>query len=125
MENSYALAACTGMSPNGLIARVTCGDLRNENDNVISICMMSTAADIKGKNNKMLEKQPIIAVNGCKNQCVNKILNNKGIEVLKTVDVGEVLTSYNLSYNDPLRLDENGEDCVRVIKDEISSIIKI
>ncbi|WP_407413720.1 putative zinc-binding protein [Methanobrevibacter sp.] len=38
--------------------------------NVISICMGSTSADIDGINNAMLKKQPIMVINGCKNNCV-------------------------------------------------------
>ena len=72
----YALAPCNGMSPNGLVARVAVGDCRAECENVISICMGSTSADIEGKNDAMLKKQDIIAVNGCVNNCVNAILEN-------------------------------------------------
>lgn len=80
MADKIALAPCNGMSPNGLISRVAVGDLKKENGNVISICMGSTSTDIEGRNNEMLKKYPIFAVNGCPNNCVNKILKNKGID---------------------------------------------
>lgn len=79
MTQKIALASYDGMSPNGLVGRDACGDSRKTNDNIISICMGSTSADIEGKNNEMLKKYPIIAVNGCSGNCVNKILNSKGI----------------------------------------------
>lgn len=41
-----------------LVGRVTCGDVKKENEIIISICMGSTSADIKGKNNDMLKKFP-------------------------------------------------------------------
>ena len=85
MVDKIALAPCNGMSPNGLVSRVAVGDCRNENENVISICMGSTSADIDGRNDGMLRKYPIVAVNGCPNGCVNKILENKGIDVAGTV----------------------------------------
>ncbi|MGX8694641.1 MAG: putative zinc-binding protein, partial [Methanobrevibacter sp.] len=69
-----ALAPCNGMSPNGLVARVAVGDCGSECSDAISICMGSTSADIGGVNNEMLKKQPIVAINGCSNGCVNKIL---------------------------------------------------
>ena len=81
MVEKIALAPCNGMSANGLVGRVACGDCRAENENVISICMGSTSADIEGNNNEMLRKYPIIAVNGCNGGCVNKILDEKGIAV--------------------------------------------
>ena len=47
-KKRIALAACSGMSPYGLVARVTSTDLVAENDNIISICMGATAADKDG-----------------------------------------------------------------------------
>ena len=102
------------MSPNGLISRVAVGDLKKENQNVISICMGSTSADIEGRNNEMLKKYPIVAVNGCPNNCVNKILKNKGIDVCTTLPVSEILDDFNVSAKDPFRLDTQGEECVKM-----------
>ena len=123
MADKIALAPCNGMSPNGLISRVAVGDLKKENENVISICMGSTSADIEGKNNEMLKKYPIVAVNGCSNNCVNKILKNKGIDVCTTLPVSEILDDFNVSANDPFRLDTQGEECVKIIVEKLSKIM--
>ena len=61
------------MSPNGRVSRVAVGDCKKQYDNVISICMGSASADIAGKNNAMLKKFPIIALDVCSNGCVDKI----------------------------------------------------
>ena len=119
MAEKIALAPCNGMSANGLVCRVAVGDCRKEYENVISICMGSTSADIEGKNNEALKKYPIIAVNGCNNNCVNTILENKGIEVFRTVNAGDVLENYGISAKDPFRLDEEAEECVKIIKKEL------
>ncbi|WP_296866982.1 putative zinc-binding protein [uncultured Methanobrevibacter sp.] len=124
MVDKIALASCNGMSPNGLVSRVAVGDCRKENDNVISICMGSISADISGKNNEMLKKYPIIAVNGCDGGCVNQILENKGIDVAETLGVGDVLANYDVSNDDPFRLDDEGEKCVKIIKEKLNEIIK-
>lgn len=124
MVDKIALASCNGMSPNGLVSRVAVGDCRKENDNVISICMGSISADISGKNNEMLKKYPIIAVNGCDGGCVNQILENKGIDVDETLGVGDVLANYDVSNDDPFRLDDEGEKCVKIIKEKLNEIIK-
>lgn len=124
MVDKIALASCNGMSPNGLVSRVAVGDCRKENDNVISICMGSISADISGKNNEMLKKYPIIAVNGCDGGCVNQILENKGIDVAETLGVGDVLANYDVSNDDPFRLDDGGEKCVKIIKEKLNEIIK-
>ena len=114
-----ALAPCNGMSPNGLVCRVAVGDVKKECEDVISICMGSTSADIGGINNEMLKKQPIMAINGCKNNCVNTILENKGIQVNQTVNASDVLDNFDVSAKDPFRLDDDGEKCVEIIKEEI------
>jgi uncharacterized metal-binding protein len=124
VEKKVALAPCNGMSPNGLVSRVAVGDCRNENENVISICMGSTSADIEGKNDEMLKKYPIVAVNGCPNACVNKILKNKGIDVSGTVAVNEILDGFDVSAKDPFRLDDEAEECVKIIKDELTKTIE-
>lgn len=85
--------------------------------------MGSTSADIEGKNDEMLEKYPIVAVNGCSGGCVNKILENRGIAVAKTVAVGEILESFDVSSKDPFRLDDDGEKCVEIIKNELNRTI--
>ncbi|MBO6111097.1 MAG: zinc-binding protein [Methanobrevibacter sp.] len=121
MKPKTSLAPCNGMSPNGLVCRVAVGDLKKECEDVISICMGSTSADIEGKNNAMLKKYPIIAINGCGNNCVDKILENKGIEISKSVNANEVLKNHNVKSNDAFRLDDEGEKCVKIIKEELKN----
>lgn len=123
MVDKIALAPCNGMSPNGLVSRVAVGDCRRENENVISICMGSTSADIEGRNDDMLKKYPIVAVNGCPNGCVNKILKNKGIDVACTIAVNEVLDGLEVSARDPFRLDSEAEECVKIIAEELNKTI--
>ena len=123
MDKKIALAPCNGMSANGLVSRVAVGDCRKEHDNVISICMGSTSADIEGKNTNALKKYPIIAINGCANNCVNTILDNKGVEVFKTINAADVLEDYDVSAHDPFRLDEEAEECVKIIKKELNDLI--
>ena len=86
--------------------------------------MGSTSADIEGLNDDMLKKFPIIAINGCGNACVNKILGNKGIDVFRTIGVGDVLKEHKVSSSDPFRLDDEGEKCVEIIKNRINDEIK-
>lgn len=124
MIDKIALASCNGMSANGLVSRVAVGDCKKENENVISICMGSTSADVEGLNDAMLKKFSIIAINGCNNGCVNKILNNKGIEVSRTIGVGDVLKENGAFSIDPFRLDDEGEKCVEIIKNRINDEIK-
>ena len=50
-EEKYALAPCSGMSPYGLITRVSSNDTINECDDLISICIGATSADREGFKN--------------------------------------------------------------------------
>ena len=124
MDEKVALAPCNGMSANGLVSRVAVGDCRKQNSNIISICMGSTSADIEGKNNEMLKKHPIVAVNGCPNGCVNRILENKGIDVADTIAVDEILSDCEVSAKDPFRLDSEAEECVKIIVNELNKTVE-
>ena len=123
MKKRYALAPCNGMSPNGLISRVATGDCKKENDHLISICMGSTSADIEGTNDEMLKKFPIISICGCQGNCVNKILENRGIDIYKTINVEDMLKNREISAKDPFRLDEESEQCVNIIKTKLNEIV--
>lgn len=122
VNKKYALAPCSGMSPYGLITRAASNDTVQERDDLISICMGATSADKEGFK-ELIKKYPIIAVNGCEGACVDKILKQKGVTVSKMINAKKVLKSANLKPNDPIRLDENGEKCVLVMKKKIEEII--
>jgi uncharacterized metal-binding protein len=130
MENSkmsekkkIALAACSGMSPYGLVARVTSSDTVAETDNTISICMGATSADRDGFRN-LIRKYPIIAISGCDGDCTSKILEQKGVKPAKNINVMEELNEAGLKPTDVSRLDENGEICVDYMKDKIKKELK-
>lgn len=116
MVNKIAIAACSGMSPNGLISRVACDDISKENEGIISICMGATSGDRTGFR-KLINKYPIVAVNGCDGSCVNKILKQRGVDVIETININEELSQKDCLANDTSRLDEIGENCVNVIKE--------
>ncbi len=121
-KKKVALAACSGMSPYGLVARVTTTDLVAENDKTVSICMGATAAD-KEEFITLIKKYPIIAINGCENDCTTKILEQKGVKVTKNINVLEELDKENLKARDVSRLDNEGEVCVEYLKKRIKKDI--
>lgn len=122
-DKKVALAACSGMSPYGLVARVTSADAVNETDNTISICMGATSADRDGFRN-LIRKYPIIAISGCDGDCTLKILEQKGVKPAKNINVMEELNKKDLRPNDVSRLDDNGELCVEYMKDKIKKCLK-
>jgi uncharacterized metal-binding protein len=122
-KKKIALAACSGMSPYGLVSRVTSADIVSETDNTISICMGATSADRDGFQN-LIKKYPIIAISGCDGNCAIKILEQKGVKPIRNINVMEELDKKNLKPTDVSRLDENGEICVEYMKDKIKKVLK-
>jgi len=122
-KKKIALAACSGMSPYGLVTRVTSADTVAETDNTISICMGATSADREGFKN-LIRKYPIIAISGCDGNCTLKILEQKGVKPAKNINVMDELNEAGLNPTDVSRLDENGEICVDYMKDKIKKELK-
>jgi len=122
-RRSVALAACSGMSPGGLVSRVACEDVRVESERVVSICMGATSADREGFRG-LIKKHPIIAVNGCQGECVNRILAQRGVKPVMTIKVQEELNQEGLEATDVSRLDEMGERCVECIKMKIKESLE-
>ena len=122
-KNKIALAACSGMSPYGLVSRVTSSDMVSETDNLISICMGATSADRDGFQN-LIRKYPIISISGCDGNCTLKILEQKGVKPIKNINVMDELNKKNLKPTDVSRLDENGEICVGYMKEKIKKELK-
>lgn len=115
-NEKVALAACTGMSANGLVSRVAVYDAQKESDNIIHICIPSTAAESNNTIKKVISRYPIIAVNGCENECVNKILNNKNIRTDETIDVNKELENLEIKPINPARCGKREEIAVDHIK---------
>ncbi|EKF86205.1 putative zinc-binding protein [Methanobacterium formicicum] len=122
-KKKIALAACSGMSPYGLVTRVTSSDTVAETDNTISICMGATSADREGFRN-LIKKYPIIALSGCDGNCTSKILEQKGVKPAKNINVMEELNEAGLKPTDVSRLDDNGELCVEHMKNKIKNELK-
>jgi uncharacterized metal-binding protein len=85
--------------------------------------MGATAADKEGFR-ELIKKYPIIAVNGCDGSCVDKILQQKDVKVLKNINAQVELDSVKIKPTDVSRLDNEGEKCVLIIKKKINELIK-
>jgi uncharacterized metal-binding protein len=122
MKDKVSVAACSGMSSFGLISRAVASDLSESMEDISSICITSTAAE--DKTPKIIEKYPIIALNGCSNECVNKILKNKGIKVAKTIDTMDYANKNGFEPGEVARLGENGEKTVKELKKYVLKELK-
>jgi uncharacterized metal-binding protein len=122
-KNKIAIAACSGMSPYGLVSRVASADIVTETDNTISICMGATSADRGGFQN-LIKKYPIVAISGCDGNCTLKILEQKGVKPIQNINVMDELNKNNLKPTDMSRLDDNGEICVGYMKNKVKKELK-
>jgi len=116
MDKKIGVSSCNGMSNFGLIARTVSADLSNENQGIISICLVSTAAN--NVNLSLINKYPVVALNGCSNKCVNKILKHKGCNVYKSINMQDFADKDDFE-EDVSRLGENGEEVVKKVKEHI------
>jgi len=121
-DRRVSIASCSGMSPYGMVARASSADTVDEHKNVLSICITATSAD-RGGFRDLIKKYPIIAVNGCENACVDKILQEKGVNVSKTINVMELLKKEDLRPNDVVRLDEEGERSVEAVQKRLKEFL--
>lgn len=122
-KEKIAVSPCTGMSPYGLVARVACSDTVNGNEDVISICITATSAESGGYKN-LIKKYPIIAVNGCENACVGKILQQKGVKTARNLDIMKLLNEQDLKPSNVARLSEEDEKCVEAVKKKIKELLE-
>jgi uncharacterized metal-binding protein len=123
MNEKIALSACNGMSPNGLVCRGAVYDSSIENEDIISICIGATSAN-KESFLDLIKKYPIISVNGCSSRCVDEILRQRGVKTEKSIDVSDLLKDSQYKPTEVVRLDNDGEYCVEIVKDKIQELKK-
>ena len=123
MDNKIALVSCSGLSPLGLVVRAATVELALDNDNIVAACITEYSAQ-PNNCSPILDDAKIVSITGCSDDCVSTILNEKDIEIIKNIDAESVVKAFNLNPNDSIRLDDDGEEAVKVLKRFILSEIK-
>ena len=113
--DKIALVSCSGLSPLGLVVRAATVELALDNDNIVAACITEYSAH-PNKCSAILDDAKIVSVTGCGDDCVSAILETKNISVVKNIDAGMLINAYDLHPNDAIRLDEDGEEAVRLLK---------
>ena len=123
MDEKIALVSCSGLSPLGLVVRAATVELALDSENIVAACITEYSAQ---PNNcaPILDDAKIVSITGCCDDCVSTILKEKDIEVIKNIDAETLIKAYNLNPNDSIRLDEDGEKSVKLLKKFILSEIK-
>lgn len=117
-ENKIALVSCSGLSPLGLVVRVATVELALDNDNVVAACITEYSAQ-PNQCAPILKDAIIVSINGCSDDCVGKILKEKGITVEKNINVEEIIDKFDINLNNSARLDKQGELAVSKLKEVI------
>ncbi|MEE1149957.1 MAG: putative zinc-binding protein [Methanobrevibacter sp.] len=115
MSDKIALVSCSGLSPLGLVVRAASVELALENENIVAACITEYSAQ---PNNcaPILDDAEIVTITGCADDCASVILNEKNIESVKNIAADAVVKAYDLNPLDAVRLDEDGEKAVEILK---------
>ena len=124
MSDKIALVSCSGLSPLGLVVRAASVELALENENIVAACITEYSAQ---PNNcaPILDDAEIVTITGCGDDCASVILNEKDIKsvkniaadaVVKAYDLNPFVKAYDLNPLDAVRLDEDGEKAVEILK---------
>ena len=115
MSEKIALVSCSGLSPLGLVVRAASVELALENDNIVAACITEYSAQ-PNNCSPILDDAKIVTITGCSDDCASVILKDKDVNPIKNVSADAVVKTYDLNPLDAVRLDEDGEKAVSVLK---------
>lgn len=120
MTDKIALVSCSGLSPLGLVVRAATVELALENENIVAACITEYSAQ-PNNCSPILDDAKIVTVTGCSDDCASVILNEKEVGSVKNIAADSIVKAYDLNPLDSVRLDDEGEKAVRVLKKYILS----
>lgn len=115
MSDKIALVSCSGLSPLGLVVRAATVELAMENENIVAACITEYSAQ-PNNCSPILDDAKIITITGCGDDCASVILNEKNVESVMNISADAVVKTYDLNPLDAVRLDDDGEKAVSVLK---------
>ncbi|MBQ1781883.1 MAG: metal-binding protein [Methanobrevibacter sp.] len=123
MNDKIALVSCSGLSPLGLVVRAASVELALENENIVAACITEYSAQ-PNNCSPILDDAKIVTITGCGDDCASVILSEKNVESIKNISADTVVKTYDLNPLDAVRLDEDGEKAVEVLKKYILNEIE-
>ena len=115
MTDKIALVSCSGLSPLGLVVRAASVELALEEENIVAACITEYSAQ-PNNCSPILDDAKIVSITGCSDDCASVILNEKEVYPIKNIAADAVVKTYDLNPLDAVRLDEDGEKAVQVLK---------
>ena len=83
-----------------------------EHENIVAACITEYSAQ-PNICSPILDDAKIVSISGCGDDCVSSILDRK---IIKNISADFVVKIYDLHPNDSVRLDDDGEESVIVLK---------
>ena len=115
MSDKIALVSCSGLSPLGLVVRAASVELALENENIVAACITEYSAQPNACS-PILDDAKIVTITGCGDDCAGVILNEKDVGSVKNISADVIVNAYDLNPLDAVRLDDDGEKAVDVLK---------
>lgn len=115
MSEKIALVSCSGLSPLGLVVRAATVELALENENIVAACITEYSAQ-PNTCSPILDDADIVTITGCGDDCASVILKEKNIDSLKNISADTIVKTYGLNPLDAVRLDDDGEKAVEILK---------
>ena len=106
-----------------MVVRAATVELALDNENIVAACITEYSAQ-PNTCSPILDDAKIVSITGCADDCVSTILKEKDVDVVKNIDAETVVKAFNLNPNDSIRLDNDGEEAVKVLKRFILSELK-
>lgn len=115
MCDKIALVSCSGLSPLGLVVRAASVELALEKDNIVAACITEYSAQ-PNNCSPILDDAKIVTITGCGDDCASVILKDKDVNAIKNISADAVVKAYDLNPLDAVRLDDDGEKAVDILK---------
>ena len=115
MSDKIALVSCSGLSPLGLVVRAASVELALENENLVAACITEYSAQ-PNNCSPILDDAKIVTVTGCSDDCASVILKDKDVDAIKNISADSLIKAYDLNPLDAVRLDDEGEKAVKILK---------
>lgn len=115
MSEKIALVSCSGLSPLGLVVRAASVELALENENIVAACITEYSAQ-PNNCSPILDDAKIVTITGCGDDCASVILKDKNVNAIKNISADAIVKAYDLNPLDAVRLDEDGEKAVTILK---------
>lgn len=115
MTDKIALVSCSGLSPLGLVVRAASVELALENDNIVAACITEYSAQ-PNNCSPILDDAKIVTITGCSDDCASVILKEKDVDAIMNIPADALVKTYDLNPLDAVRLDDDGEKAVDILK---------